>query len=227
MYKNQENSIQTAISFKEFSLPFRGKLDGTNRWIQLSSLIPWARFEEDYARQFSEGMGAGALSFRIALGALIIKERLGLTDREAVEQIRENPYLQYFLGYKEFTTSVPFDPSMYVYFRKRISQKMLSEINEEIVLSSASKKVSSTQTEDDDNPPTIDSSLRSDDDKQDQAHQGGKLIIDSTCTPADIRHPTDLSILNEAREKSEMIIDCLWLHRSSHAPTGEKHVRIF
>jgi hypothetical protein len=34
----------------------------------------------------------------MALGALIIKEKLGISDRETVEQIRENPYLQYFIG---------------------------------------------------------------------------------------------------------------------------------
>ena len=28
----------------------------------------------------------------------------------------------------------------------------------------------------------------------------GKLIIDATCVPADIRYPTDLSLLNEASE---------------------------
>jgi hypothetical protein len=33
----------------------------------------------------------------MALGALIIKEKLGISDRETVEQIRENPYLQYFM----------------------------------------------------------------------------------------------------------------------------------
>jgi hypothetical protein len=29
---------------------------------------------------------------------LIIKEKLGLSDLEAVEQVKENPYLQYFIG---------------------------------------------------------------------------------------------------------------------------------
>ena len=37
----------------------------------------------------------------------------------------------------------------------------------------------------------------------------GKLIIDATCTPADIAYPTDLNILNEAREKTEEIIDAM------------------
>jgi len=39
----------------------------------------------------------------VALGALLIKERLGLTDRETVEAIQENPYLQFFIGYEEFS----------------------------------------------------------------------------------------------------------------------------
>jgi hypothetical protein len=34
----------------------------------------------------------------MALGALIIKEKCGFSDRETVEQITENPYLQYFIG---------------------------------------------------------------------------------------------------------------------------------
>ena len=35
------------------------------------------------------------------------------------------------------------------------------------------------------------------------------MIVDATCTPADITYPTDLSLLNEAREKSEEIIDAM------------------
>ncbi|TLM97902.1 MAG: transposase, partial [Actinobacteria bacterium] len=37
----------------------------------------------------------------------------------------------------------------------------------------------------------------------------GTLILDATCTPADIRFPTDLGLLNEAREKLDEIIDIL------------------
>lgn len=43
---------------------------------------------------FSASIGAPAKTFRMALGALIIKEKLGITNRETVEQIREKPYLQ-------------------------------------------------------------------------------------------------------------------------------------
>ncbi|MCC3631205.1 MAG: transposase [Microcoleus sp. PH2017_39_LGB_O_B] len=36
------------------------------------------------------------------------------------EQIRENPYLQYFLGLSGYSNARPFDSSMFVYFRQRI-----------------------------------------------------------------------------------------------------------
>jgi len=51
----------------------------------------------------------------MALGALIIKERLGTSDRETVEQIKENPYLQYFIGMKSYSSEAPFDASMMVH----------------------------------------------------------------------------------------------------------------
>ena len=47
----------------------------------MAKLIPWFEFEEEYAQNFSEDIVAPAKSFRMALGALIIKEKLGTSDR--------------------------------------------------------------------------------------------------------------------------------------------------
>jgi transposase, IS5 family len=83
---------------------FEEKLAPDNRWVIMSKLIPcldslnrrgtkacanrWSEFEAEYAKNFSaQGMGAPAKPFRMALGALIIKERLKTSDRETVEQI--------------------------------------------------------------------------------------------------------------------------------------------
>jgi len=121
------------MSFKDFYLPFGGSLNPRNRWIQLSRLIPWEEFENKYAEHFSEkGIGAPAKSFRVALGALMIKEKLRITDEETVEQIRENHYLQYFIGMEGYRDEEPFDPSMMVHFRRRITLEMLTDINERI-----------------------------------------------------------------------------------------------
>ena len=91
------------------------------------------QFEAEYAEKFSEKMGAPAKPFRMALGALIIKETLGISDRETVQQIKENPYLQYFIGLSEYSNDSPFEASMMVYFRERIKMDFVKNINQKMV----------------------------------------------------------------------------------------------
>ena len=100
------------LSFEDFYLPFGGQLSADNRWVRLASIMPWEQFESSYVEQLSAKQGAPAKSFRMALGALIIQEHLGLSDRETVQQVRENPYLQYFLGFHEYQYEAAFDGSM-------------------------------------------------------------------------------------------------------------------
>ncbi len=195
------------LSFENFYLPFGGKLSGENRWVKLAALIPWEEFEADYAEQLSEDMGAPAKSFRIALGALIIKEKLGTSDSETVEQIRENPYLQYFLGLSQYSDKAPFDASMFVHFRKRMNRELIGQLNATIVQQRCQN--GSPQSEDS-TKGTAEKGESNDDDEPPSGSNAGQLIVDASCTPADIRYPTDLSLLNEAREHSEHIIDLLY-----------------
>lgn len=118
---------------ENFELPFEGKLSQENRWVIMANLIPWDEFEEGYAKNFAGDIGAPALPFRMALGSLIIKERLGISDRETVEQIKENPYLQYFIGQSHYSNEAPYDASLLVRFRERINANLVNEINERMV----------------------------------------------------------------------------------------------
>lgn len=110
------------LSFENFYLPFGGKLSGDNRWVKLAELIPWETVEADYAEQFSDSMGAPAKSFRVALGALIIKEKLGtinmLSFAEGVETQQQLEILrklgcQIGQGYL-FGRPVPFEEAQQV-----------------------------------------------------------------------------------------------------------------
>lgn len=130
MYRKVE---PVATRAAEFELPFGCKLAEDNRWVMMAQLIPWSEFEAEYAQNFATVMGAPAKSFRMALGALIIKEKLGISDRETVEQIRENPYLQYFIGKSSYSNEAPFDSSLLVHFRERICADIVNKINQEIV----------------------------------------------------------------------------------------------
>ena len=69
----------------------------------------------------------------MAHGALIIKASLELTDEELVEQIKENPYPQFFIGLEAFQYSAPLHPSMMVYFSKRLAEAVVNDCNERIV----------------------------------------------------------------------------------------------
>jgi IS5 family transposase len=183
---------------KDFYLPFGGHLDAKNRWVRYAAIVPWKRIETAYAKLFSEdGMGAPAKSARIALGAILIKEKLDITDEETREQIRENPYLQYFIGFEGYRTEAPFDASMMVHFRKRFGVEELRMINEWIHEETVKKE------KDDGKDGTRGAA---------GSENKGKLIIDATCVPQDIQYPTDVRLLNEVREKTEGIIDRL------HAP---------
>ena len=81
-----------------------------------SGLVP--RDEAEEAKQFVNN-GNPAHPARIALGALIIKQELQCSDEWTVRHVSENPYLQYCLGLKEYTSKCPFGASTTVELRKR------------------------------------------------------------------------------------------------------------
>lgn len=77
--------------------------------------------------------GAPSLSARMVIGAVIIKHILNIDDREVVEQITENIYLQYFVGLSSFQTSPPFDASLMVSIRKRLGKDVMDQFNEQVL----------------------------------------------------------------------------------------------
>ncbi|HZK70227.1 MAG TPA: transposase, partial [Clostridia bacterium] len=178
------------------------KLNPKNRWVKMAAIIPWDLLDEKYDEQFqNKKVGNPAKAARMALGSHIIKEKFVLSDEETVEHIKESPYLQWFIGMPEFTGKAPFDASTMTWFRKRLTPEMLAEVNGYII---GNKK----DDDDDDRPGMIGGST-SFDKAEGTLKNKGTLILDATCTPADIKYPTDVSLLNEAREKLEDLITSL------------------
>ena len=176
---------------------------------------------------FPSDRGNVAKPVRMALGSLIIQTRCGYTDRETVQQITENPYLQYFIGLKEYHLTKPFTPVALVKFGKRFNAKRLARINELIVAAEAAHKTAQNGGDQDDDlhddhdPPTgtVEGSSESvtppagETASEEPVPNQGTLILDATCTPADIHYRTDLGLLNEARGKLDELIDKL--HRTA------------
>ena len=126
--------------------------------------------------------------------------------------IQENPYLQYFCGYPGYDDEkLPFDPSLMVYFRKRLTPEVLGEINEMIVRDAKERQAKDAEPKDDDDS----------DDAPRSGGNSGTMIVDATCAPSNIRYPQDASLLNEARENAEKLLDVL------HDPADGKKPRTY
>ncbi len=211
MYKYSDNQI----SFSDFGQPVGMTMNADNRWVKKAESIPWAEIEHRYAALFTNKKGNVAKPLRLALGACIIQAEYGFSDVETALMIQEHPYLQFFCGFSEYKDEPPFDASLMVYFRKRLTPEILGEINELII--------QRAQNETEAPPAKVDSSDEKDgdDDDDDDPGNDGTMIVDATCAPSDIRFPTDTSLLNEARRNSEKIIDLL------HVPGSEEKPRTY
>ena len=234
------------LTMEEFFQPFGGRLRKDNRWVCLAGIMPWEYIEDIYTKNLSEETGRPAISSRIAFGAIFIKEFCHLTDEGTVQELQENSYMQYFLGLHEFQAERLFDPSMMVHFRKRFPVEEVAKINEYVCTGKWPEEQRNVDRNDDpedgDEPPCTGGETGS----KASAHKGkaspntskkkkarrkqnrGKLILDATVAPADIKYPTDIDLLNRSREHLETAVDILWPHvpHTSHKlPYSAKKAR--
>ena len=105
-----------------------------NRWVKLGDSLPWDKIELVYNSKLNNGKrGVGNKPARMIIGALLIKHKLNLSDEETIQAIRENPYMQYMLGLKEFTNKPVFDSSLFVTIRKRIGSDDFNDMSESLL----------------------------------------------------------------------------------------------
>lgn len=239
-------SNEDQLSIDDFFIPFGGKLLRSNRWVKLAAVMPWNEIEKIYLKSFDSDHGRPAISSRIAFGAIFIKEYDNLTDAGTVSAIAENPYMQYFLGLQEFQSSPLFDSSMMVHFRKRFPVEEVARINEYVCTGKWATDTRNVDRNDADeenaeeddhenDPPKGGSGQRNKNTskkklkkEKKQKKNRGKLIMDATVAPADIKYPTDIDLLNKSREHLEKAIDLLWEevpHQGHKLPYSAKAAR--
>ena len=214
------------MTIEEFKTPFQINLDKGNRWIKFAAIIPWDALASIYYRSMSKNMGAPAIDARVIIGAMIIKHKLKLDDREAIETIRENMYIQYFLGLKEYTYDDVFDRSLFTTLRYRLGADKFDAMTRQIILRAEGKEEAAKKDIDDhSNEITAQGSNKDSTEKSSQSnHQDeegpkksitgdkqkrnkGKLIVDATVADQMIIYPTDLGLVSKGREESERITD--------------------
>ena len=212
MYKKNKNH---QIAFTDFNQPLGLQMNPDNRWVKKAATIPWNEIEDKYAGLFPSNTGNVAKPLRMALGSLLIQQQYRYADEELVEQIRENPYYQYFIGLPGYVDEIPFVPSLLVEFRKRLSTDIMVEINEMII---AYNLPDDSDDNDDNNGNSGMDENAEIVEGYDTSKNSGTLIIDATCAPQNIKYPQDINLLNEAREKLEKLIKKICKEQNWYVP---------
>ncbi|THH34198.1 IS5 family transposase, partial [Neolewinella litorea] len=94
---------------------------------RLSEEIDWPWIDEEldgyYARE-----GRPSIPVRTMVGMLLLKRMYDQSDESVLARWVENPYWQYFTGETYFQHRPPFDPTDFVYFRKRVGEDGMEKI---------------------------------------------------------------------------------------------------
>lgn len=191
MYK--ENNL-TQMTIEDFNQSCGTQLSPDNRWVVLAHRIDWDFIEKRYKELFPSKKGRPAINSRMGLAALIIQMKEKCSDRELERKIVECPYYQYFMGLKKFQSEPPLRHGVLPELRKRFSMEFVAEINEKLLQDSTP---TNEHINDKPDTPTENGNL-------------GDLILDASCSPANISYPQDFALLNEGREKLEDFIDYLY-----------------
>jgi IS5 family transposase len=231
---------QKQIAIEEFKTPLETKLSRENRWVKLAEALPWDKLAAIYHRALSATKGRQSVCARIVIGAMIIKHLLELSDEGTLESIQENMYQQYFLGLRQYQYAPVFDSSLFVTIRKRlgveafdamvlelmrvaklIPQKNQEELKDqqeksELAITPSQEDIQNKTQPSHNEEVTTDQPSGSIIQTEEQPKNAGMLIVDMSVAPADITYPTDINLLNTAREKTELLIDVIYNSSELH-----------
>ena len=209
------------LTLEGFKHSFYKHLKQDNRWVKLAEVIPWDELAMIYSRNLDPGAGRLSVDIRMVIGALIIKHKLTLSDRDTVDMISENVYMQYFCGLKGFQNEPPFDASLFVDIRKRMGADKFDQFNETVIRRAESlkpkrkriiKDTPSGKQDKKDDPGEQAGELKENDESfsKNEIPNQGKLKLDASVADQYITYPTDLKLLNTAREETERLVDVLY-----------------
>jgi IS5 family transposase len=118
----------TAHQTNLFGIDLLQQLDVDDPLLQLANIIPWAEFDQAFAKHYTPGIGRPAKPIRLMVGLQLLKYIENLSDEKVVVQFKRNPYYQAFCGETEFSLDLPCDSTELVHFRKRIGEEGFEKI---------------------------------------------------------------------------------------------------
>ena len=112
-----------------FSGSFMDMLDSQDPLIVLADKLPWSKIENNLQEFYNnDRVGRPNKPIRLMVGLLLLKQLKNLSDERIVEEWKQNPYLQYFCGFTEYTPALPCHATELVKFRNRIGKTGMEAI---------------------------------------------------------------------------------------------------
>jgi len=181
------------LKIEEFKTDFEVALDPGNRWVRLSSITPWDELVREYVKSLNPKYGSPGLNPRVAVGSLIVKHKLNLSDEETIRTIQENIFIQYFLGLDKYHPQPLFHPAVFVDLRKRMGVANYDRVTRKIIQFARGQELNKKGM------------------GQKRIRKNwGVLQLDATVADQYIKYPNDLELLNDCREWSEELIDIIY-----------------
>ncbi|MFC1725512.1 IS5 family transposase [candidate division KSB1 bacterium] len=103
-------------------------LDNGHPLFRLADSIDWGYFEKEFGAFYVENKGRPGKPIRLMVGLHYLKHTYDESDESVVDRFIENPYWQYFCGFKHFQHKFPLDPTSLVKWRKRIGEKGIEKL---------------------------------------------------------------------------------------------------
>jgi hypothetical protein len=149
--------------------------DVDNELVILRQMIPWQLILDQLVSFYNPGKGRLGKSLRTMVALLIVSRLRKLSDRQVIQQVKENRYLQYFCNVAESELSNFVHPTALCGFRKRLGEKGVAQIEESVF-----------------------SHLRSA-----EVIKGDTLLMDSTVLANNLIYPTDVRLVYQAFSKMQ------------------------
>ncbi|MCI5168329.1 MAG: transposase [Candidatus Electrothrix sp. GM3_4] len=148
-------------------------IDSTQDLVVIRDIIPWGKIIMRLSSFYTKDKGAVGKSLRIMIAILIVMKHYKLSDRDVIQQIKENRYMQYFCNVPDENLMTFLHPSSLCVLRKRLGEEGISAIEKHTFETFRSSGVIN----------------------------GDNALIDSTVLNNNIIYPTDVQLIYKAFSK--------------------------
>lgn len=153
--------------------------DIMNELVILRQIIPWQMIIDQLVQFYDSKNGRIGKSLRIMVAVVILSRLRQLSDREVVEQVKENRYMQYFCNVPDEELVNFLNPSTLCEFRKRLGEEGIAIIEKHVFNTLERAGIIDKNT----------------------------MLMDSTVLESNIIYPNDVRLIHSAFNKMEIFAE--------------------